>query len=190
MVLSSKELIKYEESGKLMKRKNFGLLYGIALDPDQHVHLCSGSRGITVYDDDDDDWRVVTTYACAPVVLDARNVVIDPEGTVYVTRVQERSSKGTRYGINYINRNYQHISHIDMPSASTVPAFKLVENRFFLMADRPNHCIVMYRKDFNIIKSFGVKGTCIGELYEPSGVALTHDGELVVVGGNNYMQFF
>ena len=56
----------------------------------------------------------------------------------------------------------------------------ITKNEEIVVAEKDSHCITILNKEGKKVKSFGTKGTKEGQFTNPRGVAISHDGHILV----------
>ena len=56
----------------------------------------------------------------------------------------------------------------------------ITKNEEIVVAEKDSHCITILNKEGKKVKSFGTKGTKEGQFTNPRGVAISHDGHMLV----------
>ena len=56
----------------------------------------------------------------------------------------------------------------------------ITKNEEIVVAEKDSHCITILNKEGKKVKSFGTKGTKEGQFTNPCGVAISHDGHILV----------
>ena len=70
---------------------------------------------------------------------------------------------------------------VNIISGLNVPYGVVVtKNEEIVVAERDSHCITILNKEGKKVKSFGTKGTKEGQFTYPRGVAISHDGHILV----------
>ena len=191
----------FTEDGLFIRQFNIPLsdASSLVVDSQHRVHVSCGTHGVYVYDD---TGKELARYGhLSTMKIEAKRVAICLDSFAVIDVVDERYGKTDykkrTFKIYKFNAQLQYtgkLQYVDPErfhedNCQYVGSIKFVE-RNIIIANRVCDKICIMNDTFKLLRSYGRAGQAVGELYHPRDVAVTPGGDIVVVGENNFMQFF
>ena len=163
---------------------NFHHPYGVACGTNKELFVADYTNKRVQVMQPDKKWQIHSVYSQTPI-----GVAVCPDGTVLVsTRDNSELWKIDNDG----SKSRIHLSDSEVRRTNGMGYGQLAidRNGYILLVDRGNHCVLVLDIRGQIHCKIGEKGSLPGQFNEPTGIAVTENGRIVVTEFDKRIEIF